>query len=101
MKIKDCFKEKKIFGQYILTPYGVRANSVAGPIRLNQSGYDIWCWIKEGLEEEEIAKKYGEKYNFDEKKAYNDVHSLIQQFYNVGAMDGDIDWQHENLKDIK
>ena len=100
MKIKDCFKMKKAFGSYIMSPYGPLGETVKGVIRLNKPGYDIWQWIEEGLEEEEIANKLAEKYKLSESKAIEDTHALIKSFREAGVFVSDLDWQHTNLKDI-
>ena len=100
MKIKDCFKKKKAFGSVIMTPVGVKGNTVSGIIRLNKAGYSIWQWIEEGFEPEEIYPKYAETYKVSLEKAKQDTDQLITQFRNAGVFEGEIDWEHENLKDL-
>ena len=100
MKIKDCFKMKKVFGSVIMTPYGVKGNTVSGIIRLNKAGYDIWQWIEQGLEPEDIYPKYAEKYKVSVEKAMQETDGLISQLRVAGVFEEGPDWQHENLKDI-
>lgn len=91
---------KKVLGSVIMTPYGVKGNTVTGIIRLNKAGYDIWQWIDQGLAREEIYQKYAEKYKFTAEKAKQDTDSLIAQFQMAGVFEEEVDWQHENLKDL-
>lgn len=101
MKIKDCFKKKKAFGSYIMTPKGPLGETVKGPVMLNKPGYDIWQWIDQGLEEPEIAVKLAEKYKLTPEKAREDTHNLIQQLRETGVFESEIDWMHQNLKELK
>ena len=100
MKIKNCFKMKKVFGSVIMTPYGVQGNTVSGIIRLNKAGYDIWQWIEQGLEASEIYPKYAEKYKVSMEKAKQETDGLIGQLTVAGVFEESVDWQHENLKDL-
>lgn len=100
MKIKDCFKKKKVLGSVVMTPVGVKGRTVSGIITLNKPGYDIWQWLDEGLTAEEIYPKLKEKYKLDDAKAKADTDSLIAQLMAAGVFESDIDWQHENLKDL-
>ena len=100
MKIKDCFKVKKVFGSYVMKPTGVQGNTVTGMIRLNQAGYDIWQWIDQGLEPVEIYPKYAEKYNVSVERAKQETDGLISQMRAAGVFEESVDWQHENLKDL-
>lgn len=100
MRIKNCFQEKKMFGQVMMIPYGIQGSTVNGVIRLNKPGYAIWKWIEEGFEEEEIIPKLAEKFKISTEKARGDVHGLIGQMRAAGVFEDDLDWQHTNLKDI-
>ena len=100
MKIKDCFKKKKVFGSVIMTPYGVKGNTVTGIIRLNKPGYSIWQWIEQGMEAEEIYPAYAKEYNVPLDKAKQETDGLIAQFRMAGVFEEDVDWEHENLKDL-
>ena len=98
--IKDCFKMKKAFGSVIMTPYGVKGNSVSGIIRLNKAGYDIWQWIEQGNEAADIYPKYADKYKVSAEKAKQETDGLISQLRQAGVFESELDWQHENLKDL-
>ena len=100
MKIKDCFQEKKMFGQVMMVPYGIKGSTVNGILRLNKPGYAIWKWIEEGLTEEEIIPKLAEKFKISRDKARTDTFALVGQMRAAGVFEDDIDWEHTNLKDI-
>lgn len=100
MKIKDCFKMKKVFGSVVMTPYGVKGNTVSGIIRLNKAGYDIWQWIEQGLEAEDIYPKYAEKYKVSLEKSKQETDGLISQLRAAGVFEDDLNWRNENLKDL-
>ncbi len=87
MKIKKGFMKRKIGDKYLVVTTGELSRESSMFIELNETSGDIWDYIEKGLDENEIAKKLGEKYNVDEGRALIDVKKLIASMSEAGIFE--------------
>ena len=77
MKIKEGFVMREVAGQAMVIAVGKASESFKGMIKMNQTSKDIWNYIKEGLDVEEIIKEMKNKYDADEDMIRKDVLYII------------------------
>ena len=77
MKIKDGFILREVANQTIIIAVGEASKIFNGMINLNRTAKDIWCFVQEGLDVEDIVLEMKKKYNADEEVVRRDVLHVV------------------------
>lgn len=87
MRIKDGFLLREVAGNTVIVPVGEDSVSFNGIITINESGKFIWDLLKDGIEKEELLKKFLEEYKLDEEQAKEDIRAFLQTLLDNGVME--------------
>ena len=87
MKIKEGFVLRTVMGNNVAVATKQASKSFRGMIQLNNSAADIWKFIEQGLNEEEICIKMQEKYDAEPEKIQNDVKHVISVLSQNGILE--------------
>ena len=77
MKIKEGFVLREVANQAIVIAVGKASESFKGMIKMNQTSKDIWNYIQNGLDVEDIVLEMKKKYDVDETVIRKDVLYII------------------------
>ena len=77
MKIKEGFVLRKVANQAIVIAVGKASESFKGMIKMNQTSKDIWNYIQNGVDVEDIVLEMKKKYDVDETVIRKDVLYII------------------------
>ena len=83
MKLKPGFITRKIVNDTVL----IDTEHTDRLLRLNETAADILSLLTEGLSEAEIVSRMMEMYAIDEATASRDVHSILDEFKALGAIE--------------
>jgi len=84
MKIKEGFAKRKIGERYIVVTSGALSREMNIIIEMNETSSDIWDYVEQGMNIEEIAQALAEKYEISKEKAKDDAEKLIAQMAQAG-----------------
>lgn len=85
MKLKEGFITHESNGEHITVTAGSTAFN--GMVRSNQTaGFIIEC-LKNKMTKEDIINKMLEKYDAPKEMIERDVEKILEQLYNIGAID--------------
>lgn len=87
MKIKKGFLLCPVMGKTMAISTGELEKEFPGMIKMNEPSTDIWHWIEEGKEREEIHKLYAETYGIDATQAQEEVDGVIRQMEEAGILE--------------
>ena len=77
MKIKEGFVLREVANQAIVIAVGKASETFKGMIKMNQTSKDIWNYIQNGLDVEDIVLEMKKKYDVDETVIRKDVLYII------------------------
>ena len=77
MKIKEGFVLREVANQAIVIAVGKASESFKGMIKMNQTSKDIWNYIQNRLDVEDIVLEMKKKYDVDETVIRKDVLYII------------------------
>ena len=89
MKIKEGFVKQQIGDKTIIVSTGDLSKDFHGMIELNYTAADIWDWLSQGLNSEEVASQLSEKYRIDLLKARMDTEKIINKMIAAGVVEND------------
>lgn len=87
MKIKKGFMLCPVMGKTMVIATGELEKEFRGMIKLNESSTDIWKWLEEGKEPEEIYPLYAATYGIGLELAKSDVDGLVEQMKEAGIFE--------------
>lgn len=87
MKIKEGFAKRKIGSRHIVVTTGELSKELNIIIEMNDTSSDIWDYIEQGMEIDEIAAALSEKYEIPFEKAKSDAEKLIEKMQQAGIFD--------------
>ena len=87
MKIKEGFVVRKVMGNHVVIALGEASRNFHGMVKLNDTAAEIWGYISEGKNEEEIISDMLEKYDVGEEKLREDVEKIINTFKEQGFVE--------------
>lgn len=87
MKIKEGFVIRKIAGQYMAVPVGVRAKELHGMIGLNETAAFLWELLKQNRTEEELATLLYNEYEISEEGALETVQKFRETLQEEGVLE--------------
>jgi len=87
MKIIKGFKLVKFMEMTVAVPFGQLYDSFPGMIRMNDTSADVWRWIEEGKNEEEIIAAYEETYDIPHEQAEQEVAQVIKMMQDAGVLE--------------
>ena len=82
MKIKEGFVLSEVANQAIVIAVGKASESFKGMIKMNQTSKDIWNYIQNGVDVEDIVLEMKKKYDVDEtviRKAVLYIISVLRE----------------------
>ena len=77
MKIKEGFVLREVANQAIVIAVGKASETFKGMIKMNQTSKDIWNYIQNRLDVEDIVLEMKKKYDVDETVIRKDVLYII------------------------
>lgn len=77
MKIKEGFVLREVADQVMVIAVGKASQNFKGMIKMNNTSKDIWNYIEEGLDIENIVSKMSDKYQADKDIIRTDVMHII------------------------
>lgn len=77
MKIKEGFVLREVANQAIVIAVGKASENFKGMIKMNQTSKDIWNYIQNGLDVEDIVLEMKKKYDVNETVIRKDVLYII------------------------
>ncbi len=80
MKVKEGFVLRKVGSDYLVVAVGERVKEFNGMLTLNETSKIIYDCLLEGLEKEDILKRFLDEYNVDEKRAMDAINKTIEKF---------------------
>lgn len=89
MKIKQGFIKQQMGEKYVVVSSGDLSKEFNGMIELNITASDIWDWIGEGKDINEVAKLLSEKYDIDLSKAQEDAQKILDKMISAGVFYND------------
>ncbi len=87
MKIKDGFVIRKVMGSHVVIALGEASRDFHGMIKLNDTAAEIWGYISEGKNIDEIVVSMLEKYEIGEEKLREDVEKVISTLSEQGFIE--------------
>lgn len=87
MKIKDGFAKRKIGSRYIVVTTGKLSKEMNIIVEMNETSSDIWDYIEEGMNTDQIASALSENYGISLEKAKSDTEKLIEQMKEAGIFE--------------
>ena len=86
MRFVDEWSITAIADEYVLVPIMSSERSFKGIVRLNESGKEIWEYLKNGSDKVEIIKELIKKYNISSEQANYAVCNVITKLINEGII---------------
>ncbi len=86
MRIKKGFVLRDVAGQTMVVATGEASKSFHGIIKLNPTAKDVWLWLSEGKNENEISALVCEKYDVAEEQAKSDVRAMLKKMEEAGFL---------------
>lgn len=77
MRIKDGFVLRDVASSTMVIAVGERSKTFKGMIKMNKTAKDIWLYIEQGLDTDQIVFNMSKKYNESEDKIKEDVLNII------------------------
>lgn len=77
MRIKDGFVLRDVASSTMVIAVGERSKTFKGMIKMNKTAKDIWLYIEQGLDTDQIVFNMSKKYNESEDKVKEDVLNII------------------------
>lgn len=87
MKIKKGFLLCPVMGRTMAISTGELEKNFPGMIKMNEPAADIWKWIEEDRELEEIYSLYEDTYDIDAGQARSEVDSVINRMSEAGIFE--------------
>lgn len=77
MRIKDGFVLRDVASSTMVIAVGERSKNFKGMIKMNKTAKDIWLYIEQGLDLDQIVFNMSKKYDESEDKIKEDVLNII------------------------
>lgn len=87
MKIKKGFVLCPVMGKTMAISTGDLEKEFPGMIKMNEPSADIWKWIEEGKELQEIYGLYASTYGIEDALARAEVDSVVEQMAKAGVLE--------------
>ena len=87
MKIKKGFMLCPVMGKTMAISTGELEKEFPGMIKMNEPSADIWRWIEEGKELQDIYSLYARTYGLEDSQARSEVDAVIGQMTEAGIFE--------------
>ena len=87
MKLKDGMILKKVADALVAVPEGGSCGDFRGVIRLNGTAAEIWNWVGEGKDREELIRLLSSTYGVDEAESTRAVDGVLTQLRSAGILE--------------
>ena len=89
MKVKKGFELREVCGEHIIVAYGRENIDFNKVISLNESATYLWKNIVgKDFDAEQMAELLQKEYEVDAQTARHDAQSLLDEWINVGLVEG-------------
>jgi len=87
MKIKEGYVIRQVMGNYVVIATGEESRNFHGMIKLNETAANIWNYISEGKNRDEIVAAMLAEYEVEEQKLGQDVDKTIEILVSQGLVE--------------
>lgn len=87
MKIRKGFVLRPTLGYTVVVATGELAKTFGGMIKLNETSADIWRWVDEGLDRDEVIARYSKTYNVSAEIATRDYDNMVSNMKDAGIFE--------------
>ncbi len=87
MKIKSCYKLRKMCGSSIVVAVGKNTDEFNGMVTLNESGELLWNTLAQGATDADLVKALIAEYGIDAQTAAVDVDEFIKKVEGAGFLE--------------
>lgn len=85
MKINPNFILKQIEEEYVLIPLGQDAMNIKGILKTNVIGFEIYSYLKNGKNVEDIPALIAKEYDADINEIKKDVDEFVRKLIEYGV----------------
>lgn len=85
MKINPNFVLKQIEEEYVLIPLGQDAMNIKGILKTNVIGFEIYSYLKNGKNVEDIPALIAKEYDADINEIKKDVDEFVRKLIEYGV----------------
>lgn len=87
MKIKKGYVIRQVMGNYVIIATGEESRNFHGMVKLNETAANIWKYIAEGKDRDEIAAAMLAEYEVEEQKLRQDIDKTIEILVSQGLVE--------------
>ena len=87
MKIKEGFVIRKVMGNNVVIATGAQSKNFHGMVKLNDTAAEIWSYLAEGMNEDDICNAMLAKYDVDGSTLRNDVKATLETLITQGFVE--------------
>lgn len=87
MKIKEGYVIRQVMGNYVVIATGEESRNFHGMIKLNETAANIWNYISEGKNRDEIVAAMLAEYEVEEQKLGQDIDKTIEILVSQGLVE--------------
>ena len=87
MNIKKGYVIRQVMGNYVIIATGEESRNFYGMVKLNETAANIWKYISEGKDREEIVAAMLAEYEVEEQQLRRDVDKTIEILVSQGLVE--------------
>ena len=87
MKLNENFVLRQIVGSWVAVAVGQVSVDFNGMLRLNDTGVLLWNKLKDGADEQDLARALTEEYDVSPETAAQDVQDFLRQLQEAGCLE--------------
>ena len=87
MKLSEDFMLRQIVGSWVAVAVGPTSVDFNGMLRLNDTGVLLWNKLKDGADEQDLARALTAEYDVSPEVALQDVQDFLRQLEKAGCLE--------------
>ena len=87
MKLNENFVLRQIVGSWVAVAVGQASVDFNGMLRLNDTGVLLWNKLKDGEDEQDLARALTAEYDVSPETALQDVQDFLRQLQEAGCLE--------------
>ena len=87
MKLNENFVLRQIVGSWVAVAVGQVSVDFNGLLRLNDTGVLLWNKLKDGADEQDLARALTAEYDVSPEVALQDVQDFLRQLEKAGCLE--------------
>ena len=87
MKIKEGYVIRQVMGNYVVIATGEESRNFHGMVKLNETAANIWNYIAEGKNEDEIVTAMMNEYEVEEQQLRADIKKTVETLAAQGLVE--------------